>query len=229
MFCRMTSVSSGVVGSTRTFWKRRSSAPSFSMYCLYSSSVVAPIHCNSPLASAGLNMLDASSDPLALPAPTMVCISSINRMISGFFSNSFRTAFIRSSNCPRYLVPATSDARSRLMIRLLNKALETFLATIFNARPSAMADLPTPGSPIKMGLFFFLRLNICAIRSSSRSRPTIGSSRSSSAILVRSRPKLSSTGVFDLGSAVFLEPPKGLSLCGSSSVSPGSSDLGSMY
>ena len=53
----------------------------------YSSSVVAPIHCTSPLARAGLNIFEASNEPVAPPAPTNV-ISSINKIISGFASNS---------------------------------------------------------------------------------------------------------------------------------------------
>ena len=61
--------------------------------------------------------------------------------------------------------------------------------------PSTMADLPTPGSPIKIGLFFLRRLNICASRSISFTRPTTGSSFPSSAAFVMSVPKLSSTGV----------------------------------
>ena len=44
-------------------WKRRSSAPSFSMYLRYSSSVVAPMHCSSPRASAGFSMFEASIAP----------------------------------------------------------------------------------------------------------------------------------------------------------------------
>jgi hypothetical protein len=81
-----------------TFWKRRSNAPSFSMYWRYSSKVVAPMHWISPRAKAGLNMLLASKEPLAPPAPTMVWISSMKRITSGLFSNSFITAFMRSSN-----------------------------------------------------------------------------------------------------------------------------------
>ena len=142
-------------------------------------------------------MFEASKLPVAPPAPTMVCISSINRMISSFFSSSFITAFMRSSNCPRYFVPATKLAKSSVTTRLLNKILETFLLTILFAKPSAMADLPTPGSPIKRGLFFFLLLKICETRSISFSLPTTGSSFPSSAIAVRSLPKLSKTGVLD--------------------------------
>ena len=74
-------VSSTVGSLTNTGWKRRASAASFSTYLRYSSSVVAPTQCSSPRASAGLSRLDASIAPSALPAPTSVCISSMNRMI----------------------------------------------------------------------------------------------------------------------------------------------------
>ena len=117
--------------------------------------------------------------------------------MSSFFSNSFITAFMRSSNCPRYLVPATKLAKSKVTTLLLNKIRDTFFWIIRNAKPSAMADLPTPGSPINNGLFFFLRLKIWETRSISFSRPTTGSSFPSSAISVKSRPKLSRTGVLD--------------------------------
>ena len=42
------------------------------MYFLYSSIVVAPMHCISPLAKAGFNILDASIAPSAAPAPIIV-------------------------------------------------------------------------------------------------------------------------------------------------------------
>ena len=188
MFRRICKVSSGEVGSTSTFWKRRSNAPSFSMFLRYSSRVVAPMHWISPRASAGFNMLAASMEPAAEPAPTMVCISSMNRMTSGCFFTSVRMARIRSSNCPRYLVPATTAVMSSEMMRLPNKARETRFSTMRSASPSAMADFPTPGSPIRIGLFFLRRLRICAIRSISFSRPTTGSSFPPSAALVRSIP-----------------------------------------
>ena len=44
--------------------------------------VVAPMQCNSPRASMGLSRLPASIAPSALPAPTTVCSSSMNRMMS---------------------------------------------------------------------------------------------------------------------------------------------------
>ena len=92
-------------------------------------------------------------------------------------------------------MPATKLAKSSDIIRLLYKTLETFFWVILNANPSAMADLPTPGSPIKRGLFFFLLLNICETRCISSFLPTIGSKSPFSAIEVKSFPKLSKTGV----------------------------------
>jgi len=192
-------VSSSFVGSTITFWNRRSSAPSFSIYWRYSSSVVAPMHCISPRAKAGFSMFAASSEPLAPPAPTSVCISSINRITFVACCNSFRIAFIRSSNCPRYFVPATIEPKSSVNTRLPKSARDTLRFVILIARPSTIADLPTPGSPISIGLFFLRRLNICTNRSISLSRPTIGSNRFSSAAFVRSVPKLSITGVSEFG------------------------------
>ena len=75
-------VSSTEGSSTCTGWKRRSSAASFSMYLRYSLSVVAPIQRNSPRASIGLSMFEASIDPSAAPAPTTVCSSSMKRMMA---------------------------------------------------------------------------------------------------------------------------------------------------
>ena len=106
-------VSSTVGWSTRTGWKRRSSAASFSMCLRYSSSVVAPMVCSSPRASIGLSRLEASIAPSAAPAPTTVWSSSMNRMTRPSASLiSLRTAFSRSSNSPRNLAPAMSAPRS---------------------------------------------------------------------------------------------------------------------
>jgi hypothetical protein len=75
-------VSSTDGASTSTGWKRRSRAASFSTCLRYSSRVVAPIIRSSPRASIGLSMLEASIAPSAAPAPTRVCISSMNVMTS---------------------------------------------------------------------------------------------------------------------------------------------------
>ena len=62
---------------------------------------------------------------------------------------------MRSSNCPLYLVPATILARSKVTTLLLKRILDTLRFIMRIAKPSAIADLPTPGSPIRSGLFFF--------------------------------------------------------------------------
>ena len=49
---------------------------------------------------------------------------------------------MRSSNCPRYLVPATMEAISRAMTRLSNSARDTFFCVIRSAKPSTIADYP---------------------------------------------------------------------------------------
>ena len=197
MLCSICKVSSAVVGSIITFWNRRSSAPSFSMELRYSSSVVAPIHCMVPRAKAGFIMLAASIEPAVPPAPIIVWISSINTIISGVCSISFNRALIRSSNCPLYFVPATIPVISRLTIRLLKNMGEHLRCAIIWARPSTMALLPTPGSPINMGLFFLRLPRISTTRCISFSRPITGSSFPSKAALVKSTEKLSMTGVFD--------------------------------
>ena len=111
-------VSFTVGGSTIMVWNLRSKAASFSMYLRYSSKVVAPIHWVSPRESAGFKIFEASIAPSAPPAPTKVCNSSINITIFSAFFISSITALIRSSNCPRYLVPATIKAKSIMIIRL---------------------------------------------------------------------------------------------------------------
>ena len=87
--------------STLTGWKRRARAASFSRCLRYSSSVVAPIVCSSPRASIGFRIEAASIAPSAAPAPTRVCSSSMNKMMSPRVRISFSTFFRRSSKSPR--------------------------------------------------------------------------------------------------------------------------------
>ena len=173
--------------STITGWKRRSRAGSFSIYFRYSSRVVAPIQCNSPRASIGFNIFPASIAPSDFPAPTMVCSSSINRMMfPSLFLTSSRTAFRRSSNSPRYLEPAIIPGRSSTMIRLSFMLSGTIPSAICLASPSTIAVLPTPGSPTRHGLFLVRLLRISMLRAISFSRPITGSSFPSLASCVRS-------------------------------------------
>mmetsp|Transcript_139455 Transcript_139455/g.353660 ORF Transcript_139455/g.353660 Transcript_139455/m.353660 type:complete len:216 (-) Transcript_139455:417-1064(-) len=67
-------------------------------------------------------------------------------------------------------------------------------------KPSAIAVLPTPGSPINTGLFFWRRARIWIVRSISALRPTRGSIVPSAAAFVKSFPNSSSV-------AVLPEPP----------------------
>ena len=185
----MAIVCSTVGSPTYTGWKRRSRAASFSMCFWYSFRVVAPTQRSSPRASMGLSMLEASMDPSAAPAPTTVCSSSMNRMISPCDSwTSLSTAFSRSSNSPRYLAPAMSAPRSRAITRLFFSDSGTSPETMRWARPSTIAVLPTPGSPMSTGLFLVRRERTCTTRRTSSSRPMTGSSLPLRASAVRSRP-----------------------------------------
>ena len=165
-----------VGSSTDTGWNRRSSAASFSIYFLYSAIVVAPISCSSPLASEGLRILDASMAPSAPPAPIMVWISSRNRMIFPSASTSEISPFILSSNSPLYFDPAISPGRSSVQILFPFIFSGTTPDAIRWASPSIMAVLPTPGSPIRHGLFLVRLLRTSISRNISCSRPTTGSS-----------------------------------------------------
>ena len=139
--------------------------------------------------------MEASRAPSAPPAPIMVCSSSIKRRMPLFSLTSSTTFRIRSSNSPLYLLPATIPERSSTTTRLFFTVSGTTPDTIRCARPSAIAVLPTPGSPTRQGLFLVRRLRIWIIRAISRSLPTTGSSFPSAAIAVRSRLYWSSTGV----------------------------------
>ena len=178
---------------TWTRWNLLSRAPSFSMYLRYSFKVVAPITFISPRASIGFNILDVSTAPSA-PDPTIIWISSINIISSPLLSFIFfKTAFSLSSNSPRYLAPAISAPISSSHICLSFKLFGTSPLTILCASPSTIAVLPTPGSPIKTGLFLVLRDNIRVMLLTSSSRPITGSILPSITSLTMSRPYFSKT------------------------------------
>ena len=183
------------------------------MYFLYSSSVVAPTQCSSPRASIGFSMLPASEEPSVFPAPTIVWISSMKSMIFPSDSLIFlRTALSLSSNCPRYMAPAISAVMSR------EKTVRSFSPSgtsplfIRCARPSTIAVLPTPGSPMRTGLFFVFRDSMRMTSRISVSRPITGTSFPALAIAVRYVPyfsrhfSLSSGGSYV---AFMVNPPSG--------------------
>ena len=163
------------------------------MFFRYSSSVVAPITCSSPRASAGLSMFEASIEPSAAPAPTTVCSSSMKTMSCPAFSViSSITDFRRSSNSPRYLVPATIPARSSGDQPLAGQRLGDLV--VDDPLGDALDDrgLAHAGSPSRTGLFFVRRERISIVCSISSARPITGSSLPSRACSVRSRPYSSS-------------------------------------
>ena len=102
----------------------------------------------------------------------------------------------RSSNSPRYFVPARSIPRSRETSSLSLRDSGTSPFAIRIARPSTTAVFPVPASPIKIGLFFVRRERICMMRAISVSRPITGSSLSSRASLMRLRVYLLRMRVF---------------------------------
>mmetsp|Transcript_6214 Transcript_6214/g.25127 ORF Transcript_6214/g.25127 Transcript_6214/m.25127 type:complete len:342 (-) Transcript_6214:2506-3531(-) len=217
---RMAIVASTLGSSTSTFWKRRSSAASFSTYLRYSSKVVAPMQCSSPRARAGLSILPASMAPSALPAPTMVWISSMNRMVwPSSWATSLSTPFRRSSKSPRYFAPASSSAMSSTSTRLFFRESGTSPLTMRWARPSTMAVLPTPGSPISTGLFLLRRCSTWMARRISSSRPMTGSSLPWRARSVRSSVYFLSASRWPSASALStFWPPRTASIAASSAL-----------
>ena len=152
--------------------------------------VVAPMVCNSPRASMGFKILAASMLLSALaPAPTMLWISSMKRMILPFFWIFSMTSLRRSSNSPRYFAPANMPGRSSENTVLPSKRSGTSPLTMACASPSTTALLPTPGSPMSTGLFLVRRESTWMILSISFFLPMTGSIFPSRAFCVRSMPK----------------------------------------
>ena len=149
--------------------------------------VVAEIHRRSPRAKDGFKRFEASIDPSALPAPTKVCISSIKSIISPFDNSiSLSSDFSRSSNSPRNFAPATNNPKSKESNLFPDKDSGTSPFAIRSAIPSAIAVFPTPGDPMRTGLFLVRRLKTCIVRRISSSLPIMGSIFPSCALFVRS-------------------------------------------
>ncbi len=165
---------------------------------------------NSPLARAGLSMLEASIAPSAAPAPIKVWSSSINKIYRPAARlTSLKRDLILSSNSPRYFVPAIKEPRSKAIISLSLMDSGMSPVIILWAKPSAIAVLPTPASPIKTGLFFVLLDRTCINLLISPSRPMTGSSFLCRAKEVRLRVYFSITWYFVSGSgSVILWPPR---------------------
>ena len=125
----------------------------------------------------------------------------MKRMILPALSASSRTFKSRSSNSPRYLVPATSELAESSIRRLPRNSAGTFPSTIRWARPPTMVVFPTPESPIKTGLLRSLSISVCM-----RRRPIRGVNCLRLACLVRSRPRRSRTELLPLATTSGLTP-----------------------
>ena len=105
------------------------------------------MQCSSPRANAGFKRLEASIAPSALPAPTSVCISSMNRMTPPSDAvTSLSTALRRSSNSPRYFAPAisapmSSDEQLLVAQRFRHVAVDDAQRKAFDDRRLADAGL----------------------------------------------------------------------------------------
>ncbi|CRM86895.1 hypothetical protein [Pseudomonas sp. 22 E 5] len=95
----------------------------------------------------------------------------------------------RCSNSPFMLAPACSRPTSRLRSSTSLSAGGTSPATMRRANPSTTAVLPTPASPVRIGLFWRRRIRMSTSWRISSSRPTIGSSLPLRACSVRSTVK----------------------------------------
>ena len=183
----MTIAISSVGSSTLTTWKRRARAASFSKYFLYSAHVVAAIVRSSPRASAGFRRFAASFCPAEPPAPIIVWASSMKMMIGiGEDLTSSMTCLSRFSNSPLMPAPACSSPRSSVRTTTFLSGPGTSPWTIRWANPSTTAVLPTPASPVRIGLFWRRRVRMSMTWRISKSRPRIGSIFPARALAVRS-------------------------------------------
>ena len=101
------------------------------------------------------------------PAPTSVYAIDEHDGVR-FSISSFMIVFSRSSNCPRYFVPQRSVKVQRQHPLVRQETRHLAISNLLS-KPSTIAVLPTPGSPISTGLFF-VRHRIWMTRSTSASR-----------------------------------------------------------
>ena len=108
----------------------------------------------------------------------------------------------RFSNSPFTPAPACNSPKSSVRSETSLRGIGTSPAAIRNANPSATAVLPTPASPVRIGLFCRRRVNISMTCRISVSRPKTASIFPSRARAVKSMVNWSSEGVSRL-----IDPP----------------------
>ena len=156
--------------STSTGWNRRSSAASFSMCLRYSVERGGADHVQLAPGQHRLEHVAGVHRALRRRRRRPRCAARRRTAGSGPRppSTSSSTALSRSSNSPRYFAPATSEPMSRAKTILSRRPSGTSPRMIRWARPSTIAVLPTPGSPMSTGLFLVLRDRIWTTRRISR-------------------------------------------------------------
>src|ERR1022692_2687560 len=106
----------------------------------------------------------------------MVCASSMNRMMGvGDDLTSSIKPLRRFSNSPLIPAPACNRAKSRVRMVTLRRGGGTSPSATRIAKPSTTAVLPTPASPVRIGLFCRRRIRMSTTWRISRSRPSTGS------------------------------------------------------
>lgn len=150
--------------------------------------VVAPMTCSSPRAREGLRILagvyralcGAGTDEGVHFIDKQDNISRFGDLGNGVFNSLLKIAAVFRSG--------HHTGQIQRDHALAPQELRDFIGGDFLARPSAMAVLPTPGSPMRQGLFLVRRDRIWITRSISVALPITGSSRPSFACFVKSRP-----------------------------------------
>ena len=182
-------VSSTEGSPTSTCWKRRSSAASFSMYLRYSSSVVAP---TSRRLTTGEHRLDHVACVHrgftgGSGADDGVQLVDEGDDLSGTVLDVVEDSLEAFLEFTAELGTGDHGTRGPGTRRSCLEAIPgTSPATMRWARPSTIAVLPTPGSPMSTGLFLVRRESTCTTRRISVSRPITGSSLPLRAASVRS-------------------------------------------
>ena len=182
------------------------------MYFLYSAQVVARDGAQRAARQRRLEQVGRVARAGRAAAPTSVCASSMNRMIGlGEACTSSMTWRSRLSNSPFMLAPACSRPTSSVRSVTSFSGGGTSPAAMRSANPSTTAVLPTPASPVRIGLFCRRRIRMSTIWRISSSRPTIGSISPLRAFSVRSTENLASASCLPIaaGAIAPLAAPSG--------------------
>ena len=121
--------------------------------------------------------LAASMAPSAHPAPTNVWTSSIKRMICpSLFSISCKMPFRRSSNSPRYFVPAIKASHVEGEELLIFQRIGNISWNDALSQPFRNGGLAHAWIADQHGIIFVRRVRTCIVRRISSSLPMTGSS-----------------------------------------------------